>query len=214
MEIECSLPHDTCELSTCTCTYIRTHTCELSCSVLSKDSRTLTRITLLLKFTLLTLDMDFPLLHNTHTHQCTHQGTHFATHMYIVCIQMLVHTCLHAHRHTHTHACTPKCMHAYARIIVVTWRYKMHEMHGPVNVNDCHVTDLFIHDPLSSSGYLYSRLISDKLLIKTFWLLDNYNHIMYTHTISLQTLKTNQFSVTKHKKVAKAVHGETGLPGM
>lgn len=26
-------------------------------------------------------------------------------------------------------------------------------------------------------------------------------------------LRTNQFSVTKHKKVAKAVAGETGLPG-
>ena len=95
--------------------HVHVHISELSCSVLSKDSRTLTRITLLLKFTLLTLDMDFPLLHNTHTHQCTHQGTHFATHMYIVCIQMLVHTCLHAHRHTHTHTRLYTQVHACIR---------------------------------------------------------------------------------------------------
>ena len=28
-----------------------------------------------------------------------------------------------------------------------------------------------------------------------------------------QVVKTNQFSVTKHKRIARAVMGETGLPG-
>ena len=37
---------------------------------------------------------------------------------------------------------------------------------------------------------------------------------MSDSVIPFQALKTNQFSVTKHKKFAKAVAGESGLPGM
>ena len=28
-----------------------------------------------------------------------------------------------------------------------------------------------------------------------------------------QVVKTNQFSVTKHQKISRAQHGDTGLPG-
>jgi len=30
----------------------------------------------------------------------------------------------------------------------------------------------------------------------------------------VQVVRTNQFSVTRHKRLAKAMSGETGLPGM
>lgn len=47
-----------------------------------------------------------------------------------------------------------------------------------------------------------------------------FNFIKSVHTykclflvLLFQIVKTNQFSVTKHKKVARAVAGESGLPG-
>ena len=46
----------------------------------------------------------------------------------------------------------------------------VHEMHDRVHPNQCHVTDLFVRDPISSSGYpmiIYTHPIADNLPVKT-----------------------------------------------
>lgn len=77
-------------------------------SVLSKHSRTLTCITLLLKFTLLTLNMNFPLLHNTQTSMHTFCNAHVRCMHINACAHMLARTQAHSHTHTlvHPHPCT------------------------------------------------------------------------------------------------------------
>ena len=85
---------------------------------------------------------------------------------YMHTIHMLTHT------YTHTHS-------SYMTLIGV------HEMHGRMHSNSCHVTDLFVRDPLSSSDYpmiVYTGThpITDNLPKKP-WLLGDYKQT-HTHT--------------------------------
>ena len=68
---------------------------------------------------------------HTHTHTLarTHNHTHTHTMISYISTHTYVHSCTHAHTHTHTHS-------SYITLIGV------HEMHGRMYPNLCHVTVL------------------------------------------------------------------------
>ena len=87
---------------------------------------------------------------------------------------------------THTHACPHSRAHTHTHTNMTF--IGVHEMHGRVHPNECHVTDLLVVDLHSSLAYFmmtYPLPIAGKLPIKTLVArqLPTHTHT-HTHTLS------------------------------